>query len=74
MSPSRTSGQQAMIQDYSAVRSQSQSPRGGRDQPYSTPVAVPPSLVVEGPPLQGRHAQSDALMHGEQNNDPMSDM
>eukprot|EP00971_Amphidinium_carterae_P151861 3009831-Amphidinium_carterae.1 len=74
MSPSRTSEQPAMIQDYSAVRGQSQSPRAGRDQPYSTPAAVPSSLAVEGPPLRGRHAQSDRPMHGEQNNDPMSDM
>eukprot|EP00971_Amphidinium_carterae_P218662 4340130-Amphidinium_carterae.1 len=54
MSPKRTSEQPAMIQDYTAVRGQSQSPRGaGREQPYSTPAAVPQqqSLVVEGPPF-----------------------
>eukprot|EP00971_Amphidinium_carterae_P018578 366561-Amphidinium_carterae.1 len=66
-----------MIQDYSAVRGQSQSPRGaGREQPYSTPAAVPQqtSLAVEGPPLRGPHAQPDNPMRGAQNNDPMRDM
>eukprot|EP00971_Amphidinium_carterae_P237634 4717507-Amphidinium_carterae.1 len=52
MSPSQTSEQQAMIQDYSAVTGQSQSPRAGRDQPYSTThAAKPQTLAMEGPPL-----------------------
>eukprot|EP00971_Amphidinium_carterae_P082661 1635135-Amphidinium_carterae.1 len=62
-----------MIQDYSAVRGQSQSPRGAvRDRPYSTtPAAEPPNLAMEGPPLRGLHAQSENPMCGAQNNDPM---
>eukprot|EP00971_Amphidinium_carterae_P071170 1407346-Amphidinium_carterae.1 len=65
-----------MIQDYSAVRGQSQSPRAGRDQPYlTTHAAKPQTLAMEGPPLHGLHAQPEAPpMRGAQNNDPMSDM
>eukprot|EP00971_Amphidinium_carterae_P268376 5324616-Amphidinium_carterae.1 len=75
MSPSRTSEQPAMIQEHSAVRGQSQLPRGGRDQPYSTTSAAAPHfLAMEGPPLRGPHAQPEAPMQGAQNNNPMSDM
>eukprot|EP00971_Amphidinium_carterae_P014899 294136-Amphidinium_carterae.1 len=72
--------QQAMIQDYAAVRGQSQSPRGGREQPYSLPVGAgigagtPISLAVDGPPLRGTHAQTNLRVEGEQNDDPMSSM
>eukprot|EP00971_Amphidinium_carterae_P230333 4571018-Amphidinium_carterae.1 len=63
MSPSRTSEQQAMIQDNSAVRGQSQSPRAGKDQPYSTTYAAEPQTpAMEGPPLHGLHAQPEAPM------------
>eukprot|EP00971_Amphidinium_carterae_P115993 2297765-Amphidinium_carterae.1 len=63
MSPSRALEQPAMIQDYSAIRGQSQFPRAGREQPYSTSAAAPQFLVVEGPPLQETHAQPDNPMH-----------
>eukprot|EP00971_Amphidinium_carterae_P216470 4296899-Amphidinium_carterae.1 len=70
MSPSRTSEQP----DYAAVRGQSLSPRAGREQPYLTRARAPQSLSVEGPPPRGTQAQTDVPMHGEQSNDPMSDM
>eukprot|EP00971_Amphidinium_carterae_P085309 1687581-Amphidinium_carterae.1 len=64
-----------MIQDYSAVRGQSLSPKAGREQRYNNPtLRLPQSLVVEGPPLRGTHAQPVNPMRGEQSNDPMSDM
>eukprot|EP00971_Amphidinium_carterae_P302542 6011962-Amphidinium_carterae.1 len=62
-----------MIQDYSAVRGQSQFSRAGREQPYSTPAAEPQSLAMEGPPLRGP-SQPDNPMQGAQNNDPMRDV
>eukprot|EP00971_Amphidinium_carterae_P249139 4945312-Amphidinium_carterae.1 len=47
-----------MIQDYSAVRGHSLRPEQEENNPtYSTPAAAPQFLVVEGPPLQGTHAQ-----------------
>eukprot|EP00971_Amphidinium_carterae_P179508 3560213-Amphidinium_carterae.1 len=48
-----------MIQDYSAVRGQSLSPRAGLVNPYSTPVDRPQALSVD---------------EGDQSNDPMSDI
>eukprot|EP00971_Amphidinium_carterae_P064743 1282757-Amphidinium_carterae.1 len=63
-----------MIQDYTAVRGQSLSPKAGREQPYSTPAVARQSLAVDGPPLREAHAQTFTPMHGEQSNDPMSDM
>eukprot|EP00971_Amphidinium_carterae_P036681 720966-Amphidinium_carterae.1 len=62
-----------MIQDYTAVRGQSLSPRAGGEQPYSTPAGAPQSLSVEAP-QRGTQAQTDIPMRGEQSNDPMSDM
>eukprot|EP00971_Amphidinium_carterae_P238456 4733829-Amphidinium_carterae.1 len=73
MSPRRIAEQQAMIQDFSAVRGQSQSPRAGQNNPYSTPVERPQSLSVDGPPQMG-NSQTTLHMHGEQNFDPMSDI
>eukprot|EP00971_Amphidinium_carterae_P050345 991896-Amphidinium_carterae.3 len=46
MSPKRTSKDQAMIQDYNAVRGQRLSPRAGSVKPYSTPVDRPQALGV----------------------------
>eukprot|EP00971_Amphidinium_carterae_P086945 1720249-Amphidinium_carterae.1 len=61
MSPSRTSEQPAMIQDYTAVRGQ-RSPRAGAGNPYSTPVDRPQALSVDGP-QRVPHAQTTLHVH-----------
>eukprot|EP00971_Amphidinium_carterae_P004160 82687-Amphidinium_carterae.1 len=73
MSPKRISEQPAMIQDYTAVRGQRLSPRAGSNNPYSTPKDRPQALSADGP-QRGASSQTTFHMHGEQNNDPMSDM
>eukprot|EP00971_Amphidinium_carterae_P012293 241911-Amphidinium_carterae.1 len=73
MNPKRTAKEQAMIQDYNAVRGQSLSQRAGSTNPYSTPVDRPQAPSVDGPQRVSR-PQTTIQTQGEQNNDPMSDM
>eukprot|EP00971_Amphidinium_carterae_P093027 1841375-Amphidinium_carterae.1 len=73
MSPKCNTGQQAMIQDYSAVRGQSLSPRSGSANPYSTPMDRPQALSVDGPQSVSR-LQPTIQTQGRQSNDPMSDI